>query len=422
MTLGAWPRRHIAALSSMACALLAACEVGEALRGRVRVLTPHDQYAQALTRAGLDSTALGAEWLRASDSALRAPLPSPVPFREVGFYSRSEARALAFRFALTEGQVVQASLQLEGLPARVFLDLFEERRDTAWSAEHRSTARRDSADVLVLRHEIQRSGAYLLRLQPELLRDGRFVLTVTSGPVLAFPVEGHGNAAVQSLFGVDRDAGRRRHEGIDIFAPRGTPVVASTDGVVRSTSPNELGGNVVWLADDRRHQSLYYAHLESHAVVAGQGVRAGDTLGFVGNSGNARSTKPHLHFGIYRRGEGAIDPWPWVRRPTTAADVVVADTARLGTVAAVTTRLALLRRWAAVRADSVRSLPAATPVLIAGAQGVWYRVQLASGETGYLVPGSVARRLSVRHPVDALIAAARIDSTATGRGRGAPSP
>jgi murein DD-endopeptidase MepM/ murein hydrolase activator NlpD len=125
-----------------------------------------------------------------------------------------------------------------------------------------------------------------------------------------------GNPAIQSLFGVERDGGRRAHHGIDIFAPRGTPVIAATDGVVRSTSPNELGGNVVRLSDPRRAQTLYYAHLDRHVVAEGQQVRVGDTLGFVGNTGNARSTPPHLHFGIYVRGRGPINPLRYVRLVT----------------------------------------------------------------------------------------------------------
>jgi murein DD-endopeptidase MepM/ murein hydrolase activator NlpD len=57
---------------------------------------------------------------------------------------------------------------------------------------------------------------------------------------------------------------------------------------------------------------LYYAHLDRHAVSAGQRVRKGEIVGFIGNTGNARTTAPHLHFGIYRRGQGAIDPLYYV--------------------------------------------------------------------------------------------------------------
>jgi murein DD-endopeptidase MepM/ murein hydrolase activator NlpD len=382
--------------------LLVGCDPADVLRERVRVLTPHERYAQAITNAGLDSTALGRDWLAASDSALRSPIPASLPFREAGFYSRGEARAVAFRFDLIEGQRLDVELRHEGLPARLFLDLFRESGDTIAPWEHRVTAAApDSAPgvSLAVRFEVREPGAYLLRLQPELLREGRYEITARVGPMLAFPVQGAGNAAVQSRFGVDRDGGRRRHHGIDIFAPRGTPVLAATDGVVRSTSPNDLGGTVVWLSDVSRGQTLYYAHLDSHAVTAGQAVRAGDTLGFVGNTGNARGTRPHLHFGIYRRGRGPVDPFPFVRRVTASAPRIAVDTSRLGKVV-LSGRPAVIRQAAATRADSVRRVDGATPLQVVGAQGAWFRVQLASGESGYVSAAALGQPLSVRHPAD----------------------
>jgi len=104
-------------------------------------------------------------------------------------------------------------------------------------------------------------------------------------------------------------APRRRHEGIDIFADRGTPVYATTEGIVFSRGQNALGGNVVWVygPGGQRH---YYAHLERFADVAGgDRVRAGTLLGFVGNTGNARTTPAHLHYGVYGK-SGAVNPYP----------------------------------------------------------------------------------------------------------------
>jgi murein DD-endopeptidase MepM/ murein hydrolase activator NlpD len=118
--------------------------------------------------------------------------------------------------------------------------------------------------------------------------------------------------AVRSYFRDPRDAGRREHHGVDIFAPRDTPVVAAASGFVSSVGTNRLGGNVVWLWDPDRKQSHYYAHLSSQAVRIGQRVDAGDVVGYVGNTGNARTTPPHLHFGIYAFREGPIDPLPFV--------------------------------------------------------------------------------------------------------------
>ena len=84
-----------------------------------------------------------------------------------------------------------------------------------------------------------------------------------------------------------------------------------------SAGTNRLGGNVVWIFDPSRGQSHYYAHLEKQAVSTGERVKAGDVVGYVGNTGNARTTPPHLHFGIYSRGEGPVDPLPFVAGEAT---------------------------------------------------------------------------------------------------------
>src|SRR3989442_735170 len=80
-----------------------------------------------------------------------------------------------------------------------------------------------------LSHEARESGVYVLRIQPELLRGGHMKVTSQPTPSLHFPVAGAGAHNIQSLYGVARDGGRRRHEGVDIFASRGTPVLAGSD-------------------------------------------------------------------------------------------------------------------------------------------------------------------------------------------------
>ncbi len=90
----------------------------------------------------------------------------------------------------------------------------------------------------------------------------------------------------------------------------GTPVRAVAGGIARAGS-NRLGGTVVWVYAPTEGRTFYYAHLDRHAIGAVTLVAAGDVLGYVGNTGNARTTPPHLHFGIYD--DGAIDPWPFVQ-------------------------------------------------------------------------------------------------------------
>lgn len=103
-------------------------------------------------------------------------------------------------------------------------------------------------------------------------------------------------------------SGGRRHEGIDIFVPQGTPVVTTTRGVVTRVGTNRLGGQIVGVLGPGLEWH-YYAHLERFGTFReGDIVQPGDVLGYVGNTGNARGTPPHLHYGIYRN--GAKNPYP----------------------------------------------------------------------------------------------------------------
>ena len=126
---------------------------------------------------------------------------------------------------------------------------------------------------------------------------------------LPIPVKGVSVRALRDSFGAPRGQDRT-HQGIDIFAARGTPVISTTRGIVSHVGENSLGGTVVWVlgpAGDRH----YYAHLDSVGdVQSGQRIDVGAVLGTVGTTGNARGTPPHLHYGIYRRVSGAINPFP----------------------------------------------------------------------------------------------------------------
>lgn len=130
-------------------------------------------------------------------------------------------------------------------------------------------------------------------------------------PLLMNPVVGASRKSIISFYGDARDGGKRRHEGIDIFAPKGTIIVAPSDGVITSVGYNSLGGKVIWMNDSKRKHSYYFAHLDSQIVRNGAIVRQGDTLGTVGNTGNARRTRSHLHFGVYKK--GSKNPVTYIR-------------------------------------------------------------------------------------------------------------
>lgn len=145
--------------------------------------------------------------------------------------------------------------------------------------------------------------------------DAIYAIRLSSMPapaVVDVPVRGVSRKQLRDTWQAARSGGRK-HEGIDIFAPRGTPVYSATEGIVMRVGTNRLGGQVVWVLGPggQRH---YYAHLDRFAdLERGARVRAGTVLGYVGNTGNAADTPPHLHYGIYGPG-GAINPYPVLRR------------------------------------------------------------------------------------------------------------
>lgn len=134
---------------------------------------------------------------------------------------------------------------------------------------------------------------------------------------LEMPVVGLAPSQARSSWHAPR-SGHRRHEGIDLFAAKGTPVVSATNGEVWRIGTDSLGGRVVTVLGEGR-SLYYYAHLDDWAdgLARGQPVKRGTLLGTVGNTGNARTTPPHLHFGVYRLGlfrTRAVDPAPLLEK------------------------------------------------------------------------------------------------------------
>lgn len=134
----------------------------------------------------------------------------------------------------------------------------------------------------------------------------------TSLPV---PVHGIPPQKLKDTWGASRSQGRA-HEGIDIMAPRGTKVLSATEGLIADLRDNNLGGKVIWIMGPAGSWH-YYAHLDGHkrGLKIGDYVKKGELIGYVGNTGNARHTAPHLHYGIYLngKGRGAVNPYPYLR-------------------------------------------------------------------------------------------------------------
>ncbi len=132
-----------------------------------------------------------------------------------------------------------------------------------------------------------------------------------SGSSYVFPVAGG------ALYGHDYGNARSDtgfHQGSDLFAPEGTPLVAVQDGTLRNVGWNRLGGWRLWI-EDVNGNWFYYAHLSAFAPIAVENARvhAGDVVGFVGHTGDARTTPPHLHFEIHPAGRWSVPPWEYLQ-------------------------------------------------------------------------------------------------------------
>lgn len=120
---------------------------------------------------------------------------------------------------------------------------------------------------------------------------------------LMVPVAGTRPDKLQDSFNGRRgDTGDRQHQAIDILAPKGTPVLAAVDGEILRVTSNTLGGKTIYATDRARRFVFYYAHLDRYAERTRVGVRVtqGTVIGYVGTTGDAQKTVPHLHFQVMR--------------------------------------------------------------------------------------------------------------------------
>lgn len=123
--------------------------------------------------------------------------------------------------------------------------------------------------------------------------------------VYLFPVADKSPRDIISRFGDAR--GKRKHQGIDIKADRGTAVLAIAAGTIERVKSGGNGGKQVWLRL-RDSTLVFYAHLDEQWVKPSENVNAGQAVGTVGNTGNASHTAPHLHFEIILPDRGEVDP------------------------------------------------------------------------------------------------------------------
>ncbi len=368
----------------------------------------HEAYLKSLENANLLETALGKDWQLMAKEILNSPLSINSPYEEAFYIDDKEVQAMGYKFMAKRGQKVQVTVEsLSTRDGMTFLDLY--RKDGLGQYRHVATAAKES---MTLGFEPRRDAEYILRFQTELLRGGQYKITIENVPTLAFPVAGKTPRAIGSFWGDPRDGGRRKHEGVDIFARRGTPIVAPSDGRVRFAGERGIGGKVVWLRDSKRGTSLYFAHLNKILVKSGDRIEKGDTLGTVGNTGNARTTPPHLHFGVYSN--GAVDPLAFLKADGRRLKPLKAVTTNLGDFVRVDKNTSLFtderkrKRKKRLNRNQVVKTIAETESA--------YRIELPNGDQGYINKNFIAQlnspleNLDLKYSED-LLFSPRLNST-----------
>ena len=365
--------------------ILFGCSDKEIVPERFYPRNDHEAYWYSLKQANLLNTALGKEWVNAAERPFQEQIKVQLPYQEAFEISDLQPDAHGYRFDVKRGQKVLVDINMiTNDTTRVFVDLF--RVDSDSPGKYRHIASADS--VFNLAFAPRRDASYILRLQPELLRGGQFEITIENIPTLDFPVAGKNKTAILSFFGDPRDGGRRDHHGVDIFAKKHTPILAPINADVRFVGTRGIGGKVVWLYDRKTGNRLYFAHLQEYTVERYQKVNRGDTIGTVGNTGNARFTPPHLHFGIYNN--GPIDPYSFIVPEYKRPSKFKADTTLLG-------REILLNKTITLKKEMQRSsqnsdtLWVGEQLKIAAVNHSYVRVIYQDGKKGFIAKDDIQK-------------------------------
>ncbi len=279
--------------------------------------------------------------------------------------------ALGYSIELQKGDLLMIEAESQDPLPRIFIDVYEQS----------STAEPSKTELLKngnFSRFTETGGIHKVIIQPEIDYQGSFAFKIYTQPSMAFPVAEKGNRDVQSFWGASRDGGGRSHEGIDIFARRGTPVLATTSGYITRTVNSGLGGKQVWQRDGLVGNSIYYAHLDSIMLQGGEQVKTGDTLGLVGSTGNAEGGAPHLHFGIYTRG-GAVDPYPYVRQRSVPAFKRAVIPHEKSVKAGSN-----LRSGPGTQYEILSALDQKTTVRVLAGDGEWFHIKTTTGLEGFV--------------------------------------
>ncbi|TVZ26458.1 murein DD-endopeptidase MepM/ murein hydrolase activator NlpD [Gillisia sp. Hel_I_86] len=330
------------------------------------------------------SDELFAIWESEKDKSLKNDSISiGLPYRESGRFFPKSFLVYSYLMELHGGDLLSVKIKQDSTSSLTFIDIFSV-EDSAYKNIKSSGFGEQTLQV-----EIEEDNIYKIVVQPEIDASSFFTIEIKRSPLYHFPVAGGKNSDAQSFWGAQRDGGKRSHKGVDIFAKRGTPVIAAVDGRITSSGEKGLGGKQVWLRDPKRGQSLYYAHLDSIAAIKKYQVKAGDTLGFVGNTGNARTTAPHLHFGIYRRFGGAINPYHFIKQeenePPKKSPFLPGN--QLGVVK----NKANIRNSNSIKnSEIIQKIPAGDTIQILGKTDDWYHIKAPNSKIPSFLHSSLA--------------------------------
>jgi peptidoglycan LD-endopeptidase LytH len=317
------------------------------------------------------------------DKALNAPLPITLPYKESSYFENTDIPANGYSFIAKKGQRLLVTVTSLSDPHNIiYTQLWE--KDSDPSLIGSANAGDDT-----LAYDFEKDGNYIIRVESEKQLNQPYTVMITTGPSFVFPINKKDKPRMSSFWGASRDNGARSHEGIDIVAKKYTPVVAVADGYITAVKNGGLGGKTISLRPDKKDFSVYYAHLDQQFVKQGEYVHAGDTLGTVGNTGNAAKTVPHLHFGIYSMA-GAIDPFAFINPDIPDAKPVKSElifSQVNGKIKSATTLYSL------PTSGSKKSIVQSGTVKLLAATDNYYRVRLENGIEGYMLAGSVVKEL-----------------------------
>ena len=348
----------------------------------------HKAYIYSLQELNLAETALGKDWIDASIKALNDPVEISPPFEEVFYIDPNDPDAYAYLFSVKRGQRIEVDISFYSKDSlNLFIDLF---REYGTSVEEWILVASADKKNHRLEFEPRRDARYMVRLQPELLRGGQFSVIIRIVPSLDFPVEGRNNQSIQSFFDSPRyqDGQRVRHNGVDIFARRHTPVLAPCDAYVQRVDTGEIAGNYIYLYDSKRYLYIYFAHLQTQDVKPNTRVNCGQVIGTIGNTGNAITTPPHLHFGVYASGTGAVDPYPFIAKTNTQPVNIFSSLDVMGQWVRLK-QTANLKSLSSNNPAEPVSLNKHSIMKVIGASASVYRVVLPDGISGYITANAI---------------------------------